>query len=565
MSRVNAGDDVSPRRGASRGLLGSSAVVAVGTGLSRVTGLARTMALAYALGGELLASTYSLANNTPNVIYDLILGGVLAATLIPVMVDRFDRGDRRSIDALATVLTLLLVGITVVAMLASPLIISLYMAFGEGSGDAAEQRSLAVPLLVLFMPQVLFYGLTALWTAILNARRSFTVPAFAPVLNNLVVIAMLLALPRLAGGNLTFDDVRDDTGLVLLLGLGTTAGIVAMTLVLWPAMRHAGIRLRWNPDWRNPALRTVARLSGWTLGYVVANQVVFVVVLGLLYGLPGDQEVAAYTYAWQFFQLPVGLFTVSLMTTFTPELALLATRNALAAYRLRFAQGLRLSLLVVLPTAALLATLAVPVVTVLLQRGEFTASDTEVTASALKWMAVGLPGFTVFLFTMRAFYAFKDTRTPFLLNLGENALQLALSFALVGPFGLAGVIAAFSIGYLVAAVAGLAVLWRRVGGFGTAADVKAVLRQVVGAAVAAGVAFGVVRAIGSDGLGRALAASAGGMILSLLAYVAVLALLRSDDLSLLRALRASPDAEPSPAAVTAAETAGSDPPGTSLP
>jgi putative peptidoglycan lipid II flippase len=532
-----------PRAGG--GLIRSSALVAMGTGLSRVTGLVRTMALAYALGADLLGSTYNLANNTPNVIYDLILGGVLAATLIPVMVDRFDHDDRKAIDALATVITVGLVALTALAMVAAPAIIGLYSAFDDDPAQVERQATLAVPLLVLFLPQVLFYGLTALWTAVLNARRSFAVPAFAPVLNNVVVVAVLLALPRVAGGDVTFDQVADDPGLIALLGLGTTAGIVAMTLVLWPAMRRAGIRLRWNPDWRNPALRTVARLSAWTLGYVAANQVVFLVVLALLNGLPGESEVAAYTYAWQFFQLPVGLFTVSIMTTFTPELALHAGRGALAEYRRRFSQGARMVLLLVLPTTAILLTLAAPIITVLLQRGDFDAGDTVVTSSALAWLAVGLPGFTTFLFAMRGFYAFKDTRTPFWLNLLENGLQLALSFALVGAFGMQGIIASFSIAYTVAAVVALVVLRARAGGLGGTALPVGALRQLVAATAAAGAVFAVTRVVDGDGTGGALVLCLAGGLVGLATYVVVLVVLRSDDLALLRDLRHRSPAEPS--------------------
>lgn len=528
------------------GLIRSSALVALGTGLSRVSGLVRTMALAYALGADLLGSTYNLANNTPNVIYDLILGGILAATLIPVMVDRFDHDDRKAIDALATVITIGLVALTALAMIAAPAIIGLYSAFDDDPAQVERQASLAVPLLVLFLPQVLFYGLTALWTAVLNARRSFAVPAFAPVLNNVVVVAVLLALPKVAGGEVTFDRVVEDPALIALLGLGTTAGIVAMTLVLWPAMRRAGIRLRWNPDWRNPALRTVARLSAWTLGYVAANQVIFLVVLALLNGLPGESEVAAYTYAWQFFQLPVGLFTVSVMTTFTPELALHAGRGALAEYRQRFSQGARLVLLLVLPTTAVLLVLAAPIIGVLLQRGDFDAGDTGITASALTWLALGLPGFTTFLFTMRGFYAFKDTRTPFFLNLFENVLQLALSFALVGPFGMQGIIASFSIGYTVTAVLALLVLRTRAGGLGGAGFPLGALRQAV-AAVAAGAAiFGLTRAYDPAGTWGALALCVAGGLLALVVYVGALVAMRSDDLALVRALRHRSPAEVAP-------------------
>lgn len=520
------------------GILRSSALVAVGTGLSRLTGLARTMAMAYALGGELMAGTYNLANTTPNVIYDLILGGVLTATLVPIIVDRLDRRDQRAIDALATVITAILVVLTVVAMLAAPFIIDLYTAFTDDPAEAERQASLAVPLLVMFMPQVLFYGLTALWTAVLNARRSFAVPAFAPILNNLVVILLLLGLRQAVGSDLgDLDSVVEDPTLLLLLGLGTTAGIVAMTLVLWPAMRHAGVRLRFNPDWRNPAIRTVARLSAWTLGYVAANQVVFVVVLSLLNGLPGTREVAAYTYAWQFFQLPVGLFVASIMTTFTPELATHAVRRNMAAFKRRFVQGLRLGLLVVLPAAALLAVMARPLVVVLLQQGDFGPEDSEATASALSWLALGLPGFAGFLFTMRGFYAFRDTRTPFFLNLVENGLQIALTFVLVGPFGMQGVLAAFGIAYTVAAVASAALLARRTGGFGGLGLGPGLIRQLIAAAVTSAALLGLRLVLDVQGRAGSLALLLAGAVVACVVYAAALLAMRSTDLALVRELR----------------------------
>ncbi|WP_334144570.1 murein biosynthesis integral membrane protein MurJ [Rhabdothermincola sp.] len=530
------------RAGSSSGLLRSSVLVAAGTGLSRVTGLLRIMAIAYALGTRVLADAYNLANTTPNVVYDLVLGGILAATLVPVIVDRNEHGDRSGVDALATVVTVALVAVTVLATAASPLIIRLYTV-DLPAEEAQRQASLAVPLLVMFMPQVLFYGLTTLWTALLNARRSFAVPAFAPVLNNVVVIALFLALPRLAGGKPTLEQVRDDTGLLVLVGIGTTAGIVAMTLVLWPAMRRAGIRLRWNPDWRNPAVSTVARLSGWTLGYVAANQVVFFAVLTLANGT-GEGAVSAYTYAWLFVQLPYGLFTVSIMTTFTPELATHASRGDLPAFRSRFAQGLRLGLLVILPAAAAYLVLATPIVGFLLQRGSFTEASTELTASALVWFAAGLPGFAVFLYTMRGFYAFRDTRSPFLLNLCENVLQVGLAVVLVRRFGLPGVIAAFALAYSAAAVAALAVLARRAGPVGVDGLWAAVVRQGVAAASMVAVMVVVTRVVTPGGSGEYVTQALVGGAAGALTYLGVLALVRSDDLRALRALGARIGARP---------------------
>ncbi len=513
------------------GLLRSSAFVAVGTGLSRVSGLARTIVVAYALGGALLASSYNLANTTPNIVYELILGGILSATLVPVIVERFDRHDDEAIDALATVITIVLAAVTVLAVLAAPVFITFYTRFGVSDSEAAAQRSVALPLLFLFMPQIFFYGVSALWTALLNARRSFAVPAFAPVLNNVIVIAVLIGLVRWSGTDLTFEAVRDDPTLIPVLGIGTTAGIVAMTLVLWPAMRRAGIRLHVRADWRHPAVRAVARLSGWMLGYVAANQIVFVLMLALLNGLPGERAVAGFSYAWQFVQLPMGLFAVSIITTFAPDLALHASRGDIGAYRQRFLQGLRLTVLVVLPAAVLLVVLATPIVTVALARGSFDASDVEVTATALAWLAVGLPGLAVFVFSIRGLFAFQDTRRVFWLGLVESVVQIGLSFALVGPYGLRGVMAAFSVATTLAAVLALLVIRSRAG------DLAGALPDLARKAGAATVMVAaVIAVVTSQRLGGGLVELVVGSVVGLCLYVGVLTALRDPDLAAARSI-----------------------------
>ena len=264
-----------------------------------------------------------------------------------------------------------------------------------------------------FMPQILFYGLTALATALLNSRKSFAAPAFAPVLNNIVVCSMLLALPRLAKEPLSVSLLHRDFALLALLGLGTTAGIVAMTLVLWPALRRAGVRAHWRFDIRHPAVRRVGALSGWTLGYVASNQVALFTVLALATRVGAA---SAYTYAFVFFQLPHGLFAVSIMTTFAPDLASLAREADLGPFRERFTLGLRLIALVIVPSAVGLALLTRPLIA-LLERGRFTALSAHLTGNVLIAFSFGLVGFSLYLFSLRGFYALKDTRTPFLLNL----------------------------------------------------------------------------------------------------------------------------------------------------
>ena len=249
------------RRPGPGGLLRSSAVVSVGIGLGRATGLVRTAVLAAVIGTTALADGYNLANSTPNVIYDLMLGGVLAATLIPVIVERMEADDQRSIDAIATYVITTLVGVTVLGVVLAPLIIRAYAIFKGDRVAADQQIAIAVPLLIMFMPQMLLYGLDALFTALLNAKRRFAAPAFAPVLNNVVVICMLLAFPRSPARTFDRRHPRRPTARYLL-GVGTTAGIVALVAVLLPAMKAAHIRIHPNWDHRNPALRSVVKLSG---------------------------------------------------------------------------------------------------------------------------------------------------------------------------------------------------------------------------------------------------------------------------------------------------------------
>ncbi|CAB4640663.1 unannotated protein [freshwater metagenome] len=334
---------------------------------------------------------------------------------------------------------------------------------------------------MMFAPQILFYGLTSLGTSLLNARRSFAVPAFAPVLNNIVVICLFLALPHLATGDaLTFDQVRNDTGLLLLLGFGTTAGLAAMTLVLWPAMRSAGIRLHWNFDLRDPAVREVGRLSGWTFGYVVSNLIAYGVIQTLANGVDG---VSIYAYAWLFFQLPYGLWTVSVMTAYTPELSALHAASNVNGLRTRFGAGLRLVLVIALPATIGMILLSGPIVRLVLAHGEFTSANADTTANTLIAFLCGLPAFSLFLFAMRGFYAQRDTRLPFYINAAETVLGLVIAFIVVDRFGVVGLGASGSIAYSVFAVVALALLHRRIGRYLDPATVYTIAKLVAASTV----------------------------------------------------------------------------------
>jgi putative peptidoglycan lipid II flippase len=516
----NSGEGTTSQR--THHLVRSSAIVALGTGLSRLTGFLRVGVMAYAIGATALAEAYNLANNTPNLLYDLVLGGILSATLVPVVVAHTGRDDNRGIDALATVISVVLVAATVVGIALSPVIIRLYN-LSSSPSEASTQAAVAVPLLMMFAPQILFYGLTSLGTSLLNARRSFAVPAFAPVLNNIVVICLFLALPHLASGDaLTFDQVRQDTGLLLLLGFGTTAGLAAMTLVLWPAMRRAGIRLRWNFDLRDPAVREVGRLSGWTLGYVISNLIAYGVIQTLANGVDG---VSIYAYAWLFFQLPYGLWTVSVMTAYTPELSALHAAANIEGLRDRFGAGLRLVLVITLPATIGMILLSGPIVRLVLAHGEFTSANADTTANTLIAFLCGLPAFSLFLFAMRGFYAQRDTRLPFLVNLAETLLGLAIAFIVVDRFGVVGLGASGSIAYSVFAVVALFLLHRRIGRYLDPATILAITKLLAATVVMGVGVWLLIQSASMSDLLTIISAGALGVII----YAGMLLLLRVDE------------------------------------
>jgi putative peptidoglycan lipid II flippase len=515
------------------GLVRKSAAVAVGTALSRLTGFVRIAAIAYALGAATLAGTYSYANETPNIVYELVLGGVLTATLVPLFVRHFEAEDRDAASAVVTVSMLALFAVTVLGVVLAPVIVHLYTLDVHGAGRA-EQQELATKLLRLFMPQMFFYGIVTLATTILNARRRFLAAAFAPILNNVVVIAVFLTLPRVASGALTVSSVLHDDGLLVLMGLGTTAGVVVMALALMPPVRRSGVRLRFLPSWRHPAVLTMVRVSGWTVGYVIANQVALFVVTVLANGTSGGPFV--YMAAYAFFQLPYGLFTVSLMTTFAPELATAANADDAEALRARLTRALRMTIVVIVPATALYIGLARPMITVLLERGAFTSGNAAAVADTLVAFAVGLVPFSLYLFSLRAFYSHLDTSTPFLINCGENAVNIALAFPLYAWLGVPGLALSFSLAYLVAAAVTLVVVQRRL----RAVDVRAVSGTLVrtGAvgAVVGAVAWALGEAIGWSSTGAALLALLVGGIAGIGVYVGLSSLARVEEVGALLAL-----------------------------
>jgi len=469
--------------------------------VSRVTGLLRILVAIYALGYSSLSDSFNLANNTPNIVHDLVLGGILTATFVPVFVSHLaTRPEHEAVESISAVLTLatcVLLGATVVFFLGAPYIIDLYTTGSHGA-EIVTERQVATYLLRLFSPQLLAYGAISLMTAVLNTARRFSAPAFTPILNNVVAIGILLAFAAV-GHTHSLSQVHHDRHLLLLLGIGTTLGVVVQAVALVPSVMSCGLRIRprWRPD--DPAVREIARLSGWTFGFVVANQAAVFVVSAVAVSI-GAATLTAYTYASTFFQLPFGIVAVSVMTTIAPVLASRFTRGDTAGFAEQFGLGLRRTLAGVIPAVVGYLLLARPAIS-LISLGAGSAhhsSGAHLTATMLELLALGLPGFCVYLLAILAFQSMRDTRTPFFLYLLENGLNIVLAFALRSVLGGRGLALSLAIAYSVAAVAALLVLRARVGGLGGFVVARYVARTVICSLVMAFVVAVVLAGVGSD-------------------------------------------------------------------
>ncbi len=424
----------------------------MGTALSRLTGFARLIALAYVLipatsagvdADGRLADVYNLANTAPNIIYDLVIGGALTATLVPRFTKALAEDDRRAIDAIVTVSLLALGALTVVATLAAPLIIRVYTSLS--SGDGAEQYDrVATSLAYIFLPQIVFYGATTVFSALLNAKGKFFAAAWAPVLTNVVTIVGLLYVAQ-AYSDVTIDNVASNGSLRFAIGIGATIGVAAMAFALLPAVARSGAAPRFVPDFGHPAVKEVLRLSTWTFGYVVANQISLLVIT--VVALRQSSDYSAYTSMYILLQLPHGLLAVTLMTTYTPRLTRAHVAENAVLFRTLVRAGVRVIVGLLLPAAVLFV--AAPSAAAALT-GNF--SDLGSSPAVLRGFGVGLVAFSAYLFLLRGFYAMQDTRTPFMINAVQNAANVVLAVVLGFRWHAAGLAWAFSLSYIGAAV-----------------------------------------------------------------------------------------------------------------
>lgn len=523
--------------------LGRSAVVmAVGTTLSRLTGLGRLVAMAYALGvaESRLADSYNIANTMPNVIYELILGGVLTSVFIPVVVEELrTRGKDEaweSVSALVTTSIAVVTALSVVAVIVSPWIIRLFTLRVSGP-EAAQQQALATFFLRFFAPQVAFYGIAAIAGGLLNAHDRFAVPMFAPILNNVVVILTFLGFAAVVHGTPTDAAVGTALSEKLLLAVGTTGGVAVMAIAHWPFVRRLPGRLKFRPDFRHPAVRKLARLSAWTLGYVVANQISFSFGLVLANQIQGGPT-AMFT-AFAFFQLPYGVAAVSIMTALVPRMSAQAVEGDDEGFRASVSTGMRLMGLILLPSTAAYLVLSRPLITTLLEHGVMSAHSSLLVADVLELFSLGLVPFSFYLLLLRGFYARQDARTPTLINIVVNTVYAVFSFLLFPLWHVPGLALAHSLCYLTGSIVAGVLLARRAGGLDAARVASALGRTAAASAVAGAGMLATVQAIKMvipAGGERALVELLAGAAVGGLVFLGAARLLRIEELDSLRNL-----------------------------
>ena len=479
--------------------------MSVGTALSRITGFLRLSFAAWALGAQEVANVYTRANTTPNIIYELALGGILTSVFVPVFVEwMHTHGREEAWEVARRVLTLALVvlgALALVGALLAPQIMRLYLADAPPA-QREQQIELGVFFLRWFMPQIVFYGIGAVAGGLLNAHRRFAAPMFAPILNNLSVIATLLLFGLLRNGqDLTIDSLT--FAQKTLLGAGTTLGVAAMTLALWPSLRSLGFRWHLRFDWGHEAVRRLARLASWVVVYVAANQAAFLVVLILTVREP--DWFVVYAYAFILFQLPHAIFTVSIFTALLPRMSQAWAEHDPAGLRALFSRGVRDMSVIVVPAAFGYLALAEPITRAVLRYGEFSAAEAELTARVLRAFAIGLPFFSGFQLLTRTFYAMQDSRTPALVNVASAAVNVAanLFFLEVAGWGVAGLALGHATSYVFSFTVCLMILRRRLGGVG-GREIAATLARVVPAALLTGLA-----ALGTAALLEAVLGTAG--------------------------------------------------------
>jgi putative peptidoglycan lipid II flippase len=489
--------DAPERHRHARRLARNTAFFSFATGLSRVLGLVREVVAASYFGVSGAMSAFTIAFQVPNLVRALFADSALQGAFIPVFTELLEKGERREAFRIASslffLILLILGAVTALFVLFAEPLMSL---FAPGFDDNPALKDLTVNLARLMFPIVVLLALSGVVVGMLNSFEHFAVPALAPVAWNLVIIAALVALVP----------VLPEEDEIYAYAIGILAGTVVQFLLPLPWLRGRGGHFTFTLDWRNERVRRVLKLMfPVTLALGLIN---LSLLINSLFGtLVSDQAPAAIDKAFRIYQLPQGLFSISIATILFPTLARFATRGARDDLRRTMAGGVRQICLLLIPSAVLMAVLAEPITRLVYERGAFGNEATDLTSTAMFWWSISLPFQGVSLLFSRTFFSLQRpwaTTALAGLNLVVNAVLAAV---LHGPFEIAGIVIGTVAGTISMCVAQGWILRRDLGGIEGGRTAAAALRMLVAAALLGGVAYAVWYGLDAA-LGRSLVAQA---------------------------------------------------------
>jgi putative peptidoglycan lipid II flippase len=411
-------------------LIRSSTLMAVGTLLSRITGLIRGLLTVAVLGTALLGDTFNVGNTTPNIIYNLLIGGALTAVFVPQIVRSFRDADGGSafVSKLTSLIGVGIFIVTALAMIAAPLLVSIYAPTFEG-----RTREITIAFTLYCLPQILFFGLFGVLGQITNAKERFGPMMWSPIANNLVGIA-LFGYFLSTTENLSTNTITDQQ--VLIMGLGTTLGIAVQAALIIPYIRGSGLELRLRFDWRNSGLGKSIRLGSWTLLSVLVSQLGFLVTVNLATrsglnaiesGIEYGVGYTPYANAYLILMLPHSMVTISVVTAILPQLSKYVIDKDLGAFASHIRTALRLVAIITVPGAFFFLAFGK-----LVGQSLFFGIDAQSATylgTVLSAFALGLVPLSMNLVGIRALNAFENTRYQFFATLFNNVIAIGVSTA----------------------------------------------------------------------------------------------------------------------------------------
>lgn len=511
----------------------ASAALASGTLVSRILGFAKIWLLVQAIGVvSLAANAYQTATIVPNSIYAIIAQGILNAVLIPQIVRASYNpdGGKAYINKFITLGIVIFAAIALVATALAPVLVRLY-------GVSGTQAELATTFAYWSLPQIFFFGLYSLLGEVLNARRSFGPFTWAPVLNNIVAIAVLVLFIAIYGTHSASNPHHHWTlGMVVLLAGGATAGVAAQALILFLFWRRLGLRFRFDFRWRGVNLGSAGIAASWTFAMLLATQLAGLVETVVANsGGPGYAGSFVMSNAWTVFMLPHGIIAVSIVTAYYTRMAEHVEEKRITDFRSDFSRAVRSIMLFIVISSVALIVLAYPVARI------FTESY-HVMGNVLAAYAIGLVPFSLVFLAQRAFYALGDTKTPFYFTLAQTILVVALvlpCFAIAPELRAATIALIISASSVFQAILAFVLLRRKIGSVDGRKIVDGLWKFLTAGVAAAIAGLGILVLLGGvskgafsvqDGL-RAIASCAIVGVAMIVVYAGVLLILRSPELA----------------------------------